>query len=1436
MGGVAVKKLLLYSLAFVLALPSLILAETPSGFIDYKVKKVTGDASYRDVVVDNETGTHRFDLMTPHGLLMPIHAEAGFTADPDIALVAYKLESVERLPPPQSFDLTDPNGSFSVVTIEADFVLVPAAVSNFGITVPRAPTDNDVDGYTCYTASASDGGPSNGDIVLGDAFSSESRLFNRKGFSHLCLPSRIGGSIIYRPREALTCYSTKVAKGEPAHQSRPVSVSHALGSHQLETKKEQRVCFPATVAGGFAWYSTIVVDGVLDEWPDGTRFPTDGGQNYISWDEDNIYIGLQHSALVDPTDDLMVMAFFGNGNTGLQTTMELGDKTSYLAVPMSHALRYQPSHDSLELLVAYQERGWFTQEAGPVAMAATDPTNVGSVELAIARDLLSLDQALYIHMSLVSTRSGATQSFGSTPYAGPADGYPAAGSIYKSVINIDVTGWLAPNGSPSVDFTDWPIIEVDPPLPNIGDSLRIMTFNGAYLDIPHWETDLSNYILSICSIASTSSTFLSLAFVPAGFVIVVPDGFTFLAICNAVAHQAMGIMNDNFERERGGNLSHVQRARKLAERIQEMDLDVFALNEIFVEDAREELIRILKKEYKYIVARIEPPADTNLGDIFEPHFGAYFIQDSGLMLFSRYPFLPLSNTSLLTPDSEIDLYVNGQLTLNSLHSAVSFVEYKFDCRGEDCLAGKGAALVRIEKNPQQRFAVAFSHMQASYGDDEAAEQQSSMDIRSAQLNKIQQLINGSLTPLEKTTDEVYVLGDLNVVGRHPDGEIMTPAGWPGWDTDDSGASITPVKNKDWDLGRQEWLHHFCGIRTGAPNDPCLNAHPSAYLGAPSMPGFFACGDGTAGLCPDQSEQLFLVDSWGFDTSPHDLGKSQGRGAFSTTNGHCSVEKKFLIRFCAGERLDYILHNKPVDAGAREEGLCAQHMSIAYELNGAGGQQPISDHLPVRGDFNRWWQHCRPREAKEVGETALGNDNTFTSSGAEVKFPGSMQWYLITEPGSYSIGVNPRSDFTFDVYDHEDLSRPRPSFHELETDWGIRYQLPNPPYYVRVFASPDGGESADREKTGSYMITIHRHDCTSALDACTLMAGGLTQAVWPDEEFTTWNQADPHYADRPDTQWYIFKNYADDKGLTPNLSFEYEAQCLDNYTYETVEYCKNGKGPCPGDLHAVVVGENGFDNWLTEACENCSFASDERRVETSRVPAPSLGQEFFLRVLRAEPLGPSCGMCVKQNGMCQTPKPERTAEVRYGTDLTFFYPNNLLLELSEDDFGGDVTDELWYFLDVNSPSTTETCDGCIDPFDPNSDYQFLGEPVEGGEKLGVGHMGVRSFVEQLQTNLYSEAKPNDYDSDEEFFVPRNGPHACAGGLLFGICPLDEGRTNTPDSELEPYYWHSDDPAGNEEEADYKSVLYYCLTHEPVTTKKGQSPLDACQKWTGDSWSE
>lgn len=159
------------------------------------------------------------------------------------------------------------------------------------------------------------------------------------------------------------------------------------------------------------------------------------------------------------------------------------------------------------------------------------------------------------------------------------------------------------------------------------------------------------------------------------------------------------------------------------------DFDVIAFNEVFDEDAKDVLVARLSPTYPHFVRYID--------DSLMP-------EDSGLMLFSRFPFAPLPKTEF-------------QIGADATTDQVAFIRYEA-CAVEDCLAGKGAALVRIDLPGTARMVtVVFTHMQAAYNNS-----QEHADERQAQFRDIIRLIDGTLNdPLQ---ERVVIMGDLNIEG------------------------------------------------------------------------------------------------------------------------------------------------------------------------------------------------------------------------------------------------------------------------------------------------------------------------------------------------------------------------------------------------------------------------------------------------------------------------------------------------------------------------------------------------------------------------------------------------------------------------------------------------------------------------------------------------
>jgi endonuclease/exonuclease/phosphatase family metal-dependent hydrolase len=523
-------------------------------------------------------------------------------------------------------------------------------------------------------------------------------------------------------------------------------------------------------------------------------------------------------------------------------------------------------------------------------------------------------------------------------------------------------------------------------------------------------------------------------------------------------------------------LDYADRAKHIAARIRATDNDVVVLNEVFSNDAKDMLVNELKLNgYPYYIKRIEADVEKTmtLGELTELIAGgdlssldldlpidfletlAVYPADSGLMIFSKYPFVPFSPGTQPFYDVNKVEGKNGPFTPWGAPNQISTRHFA-DCEGDDCFASKGAAMVRIQ-GPAGVFNVAFTHMQADYPPNNIH-----IATRERQFAAIKELIVKSLTPQELQTQPVYLLGDLNVPGQN---KLSSPG--------------------------SEWFREFKD--TNNSND-----------------GFFACGNGLCTYASTQHGPL-MTDSWGFETSTDDRGIS---------NAH------------DGARLDYILHSKP-------SRLCMQHSMIAYDLSDPDGDVELSDHKGVRADFNLQAPHCSPNDdAGPLGPQPIsfGANQNVTVNGA-IQFKGSMQWYKIGKKGdptgTYTFAVN-TNHVGFDVYTSDNLSNPVPAFETDPNGRGITYVLPEPPFYVRVYAKDQASNYPhiipDRQWTGNYSISFHEHRGLSPSDALGLLAGKETQKLWPDLSI-------PGNIMTPDSKvWFKFYTDTSTSGQFPKVDF------------------------------------------------------------------------------------------------------------------------------------------------------------------------------------------------------------------------------------------------------------------------------------------------------------
>lgn len=177
------------------------------------------------------------------------------------------------------------------------------------------------------------------------------------------------------------------------------------------------------------------------------------------------------------------------------------------------------------------------------------------------------------------------------------------------------------------------------------------------------------------------------------------------------------------------------------QQIIDSNYDFIVLNEAFDEDdMREPILSKLHEYYPFYVAKLATQGSQ---------------EDSGLMLLSRFPFEPLPRNTygicVFPENGECDGKAhNGDF---GNWEEVAFLRYDV-CSSYDCLANKGVGFVRIRNPLSGRiYNVVFTHLNA--GDPV---------IRRRQLSFIEQLIRGTLTEEQIVSEDLFLMGDLNIKG------------------------------------------------------------------------------------------------------------------------------------------------------------------------------------------------------------------------------------------------------------------------------------------------------------------------------------------------------------------------------------------------------------------------------------------------------------------------------------------------------------------------------------------------------------------------------------------------------------------------------------------------------------------------------------------------
>lgn len=683
-------------------------------------------------------------------------------------------------------------------------------------------------------------------------------------------------------------------------------------------------------------------------------------------------------------------------------------------------------------------------------------------------------------------------------------------------------------------------------------------------------------------------------------------------------------------------ISDTERMNAIADEILEDDPDVVVLNEVWQEDEGgkdtflDRLGPIFRHQIRYVrglTSDIYPSSNLN---------------DAGLMILSKDPFIkflqPVPTDTWGFHGFEACKTVNGACTdWGPLHAndevAVHTYSHFTECSGTDCLAQKAVLMVRMQGNCP--YTVAFTHSDAH---DELDDQ----EARTAQLAAVKQLMLASLTTQQLDHEPIFFVGDINVDGNF------------------APSPHVPVPYRDGS-GSSEY-----GVQFDADD-------PNASLGAE----FFSCKQlGPNPVCNLSTHGKLLTDAWGFETSPDDFGQTN----------HATVNDSFDFNFAKneGQRLDYVFHSNPIHPDFHTPNMCMQHITRDFKLT----RPARSDHMALRADFNGTFPRCNPRE-KHSGDNPTGHQSgservyfdstgntTFEDASTKLAFPGSNQWYIVKDKGTFSVAITDTNSQSAKigaaVYHHSDLSREKPSFHKQTSTWtpegwkgpaltALKYTFDDPPYYVRVYGMQNaalgpndaGFHKPDRSFPStaggkSYKAHFHLSKCASFDDACALSAGATMPMQWPIQALNTYDQAYfLFYADAAknsgtgDTEFpainFMFRPITSGD---PNLLFTTDGvRFYDGDDYNAA-HLDCGFGPAPCNPHLVdVIQPNNWTPWTQGNGQN-TWPERHGPVETGALPPDTLGtpKKYLLKLGR-----PAVTSFLE--------------ELRYETSLTYFLPES-----------------------------------------------------------------------------------------------------------------------------------------------------------------------------------
>jgi hypothetical protein len=529
----------------------------------------------------------------------------------------------------------------------------------------------------------------------------------------------------------------------------------------------------------------------------------------------------------------------------------------------------------------------------------------------------------------------------------------------------------------------------------------------------------------------------------------------------------------------------VEKAKRIAEKINRSGYDIICLNELFWGEAQDVFVDTLYKKGPYRHCAW----DINQGKLLDVD------QDSGLAIFSKWPFEKLP--PMVSGDED---WLDQGYTAKSDGKKWKHLAFRSfeDEKKIDSWAGKGIAYV-VVRHPQghSRYHIFFTHLNDDLGTDELDDVKKDKKLHDSQLGEIAEFMEYFITPEIFSKENVFLLGDFNIDGNPRNFHFVADSAAP--DPKAEAAAVEEGK-----LLLSIWKDQFATSGQFF-TDKMWDCH---FWESPQPP-------------------IWVGSGWG---------KRNEKLEAKFDDGHAKQNRR---------RLDFFLRNAPTYT--TRDALWVQHMTRGFHLrdqppfeeagpewNGVlAGHGDLSDHYAVAVDLNRVNDHCSPLDeaafqdligsgrVKPLSSTGLasaavrvladkdvdpvladatpGDDWIFKGRIAD---PGAMQWLRIDRGGTYSVGFTAGDDkLQYRIYAQSDFTVPIPQYRdkfytngltepviqiptkahgpqETVPFTGKTHHVPEPPFYIRVF-------HRDRAFTGDYTLRIHRHGCTSEQDICYL---------------------------------------------------------------------------------------------------------------------------------------------------------------------------------------------------------------------------------------------------------------------------------------------------------------------------------------------------------------